>query len=278
MRECLELRIPEENAADYLPPGIGARLRSGLVRKVTVDTSDPLCAEICRLQRQFAAQGRFFFLGWSFHRHYSQIELAEAVLLSVFPSRTFEPAGEECGTVYDDSKACPECGSGAPQTGPLFLDGGSIPLGTDFACTIADELIVTSRVEAAFRDAGVTGVDFQPIFLKDSRAARSSAHLQMVVNGPFLTLDPATKLGDGPCGEEGYGRCSRGDLAGLNLLSQVAVRRDSLTSADVLATAQWVGVRRGLLRPRRLILFSQLAWQVAKRAHLRGLLVDVAHV
>jgi len=45
----------------------------------------------------------------------------------------------------------------------------------------------------------------------------------------------------------------RGDLAGLNLLSEVFIEKDSRGSEDIFSTRQFVGVRRGLLRPRPLI-------------------------
>ena len=274
MRETIELRVPEANAEEFLPPGMGMRL--GMVRKVSVDTSDPTYAEIGRLQLEFRARGKWFFHGWGFHRHYSMSELAQAELLCVRPGRTFEPPGELCGTVYDDSSGCPECGTGARQTTQLFLDGRRIPKGPDFACTIADENIVSSRAAAVLR--GLTGARLEPVRLSNEHGAVSTEYFQLEVTAPYSDLDPKTLVGEGPFERPDYGLCPRGDLAGLNLISEVYVRRKSLSDADVLATAQWVGVRRGLLRPRRLMLLSPKGFRAIQDAGLKGLVIEVAHV
>ena len=68
-----------------------------------------------------------------------------------------------------------------------------------------------------------------------------------------------------------------GDVVGLNLLSEVTVRRATLPEADVMETRQMIGVRRGLLRPRPLLLLSARAWRAVSAAGIRGLSVEVAH-
>src|SRR5688572_28342510 len=126
MRETIELRVREEAAAKHLPPGTG-RSRGYGVRRVVVDTSDPLFDKIGRLQRQYEAKDEYFFAGWDYQRRYTARELRDATLFYVWPKRVFEPAGEECGTQYDDSRACKKCGAGAPQVSDLLLDGRRIP-------------------------------------------------------------------------------------------------------------------------------------------------------
>ena len=274
MRELLELRIPEENAERVLPVGMGSRL--SIVRKVTVDTADPIYEEIGRLQREFRARGEWFFHGWKFHRQYTSGELADAELLYAYPGRTFEPAGEECGTDYVDEDSCPECGGGATQIGPLVLDGRHIPKSPDFAVTTAGEVLVSSKAVYAFRQAALRGAEFGSVLLANRQA--SPDYLQLHIAGPFVELDPITRFGDGPFDNAVRGRCSRGDLAGLNLLSDVSVRRASLTGADIAATRQMVGTRRGLLRPHRLMLLSPNAWRVVRDSGLKGLVVEVARV
>lgn len=276
MREFVELRVPEENAIEYLPPGIGKDL--GGVRKVVVDTSDPLFTEIGRLDRSFRARDKCFFYGWDYHRRYTQRELDEAKLLHVWPKRYFEPAGEQCGTTYEDAKACPECGAGAPQTSPLFLNGRRIPRKVDFAQTIAEEIVVSARVVELFREQGLIGARFDPVRLSNRRGAPSEEHFQLLVEGSPVDLDPATRAGRNPFDEDSYGRCSRGDVVGLNLLSEVSVKGQTLPEADVMKTRQMVGTRRGLLRPRPLLLLSPRAWRAIAAAELKGLGVEVAHV
>lgn len=275
MRECVEFRIREENAVENLPPGIGKNVGYG-VRKVVVDTSDPLFAEIGRLHRAFRAQGGYFFSGREYYRHYTRRELDQADLLHVWPKRVFEPAGEECGTTYDDAKACPECGAGAQQTSPLFLDGRRIPKNVDFARTIADETVVSRRVVEVFRE--LTGVEFEAVLLSNMGGMPSENHFQLKVVGQPVELDPATRAGEDPFDDDSYGRCPRGDVVGLNLLSEVTVKGETIPRLDVTATRQMVGARRGLLRPRPMLLLSPRAWRAIEDAKLKGLIVEVARV
>ena len=171
MRETIEFRVPVKSATEHLPAGLGTAL--GSVRKVELALDDPMVARIGSLQRQYNAEGKAFFHGWMIYRRYSRRELDEAQLLHVWPKKTFEPAGEECGTVYDDAEACdhvfaqtPEteicghwipssidaCGAGARQVTPLFLDGRRIPRNVDFARTIAGEIVVSARVVQVFQE------------------------------------------------------------------------------------------------------------------------------
>lgn len=289
MRETIELRIPEQNAERYLPDGVGVSLGreptavSGKgadfgVRKVTLAIDDPLLSQIGRLSWEFRARGEYFFLGWSYHRRYTTTELEAAELVSIYPGRTFEPAGEECGTRYDDSIACPDCGAGAPQMSPLSLDGRRIPKGPDFAVTIADEWVLSARAVDVFRDIKLRGARFAPIRLANRGGAESHDSFQLQISEPYVELDGATGVGSGPFDTDPDGRCPRGDLVGLNLLSEVSVKRGSLTAADIFSTKQMVGVRRGLLRPRRITLLSPRAWRAVRNAGLKGLIIEVAHV
>ena len=71
------------------------------------------------------------------------MEKASIFLLFIIP--LFEPAGEECGTKYDEAFACAQCSSGAKQVTDLFLDCRRIPKKKDAAVTFAGEIVV-SRV------------------------------------------------------------------------------------------------------------------------------------
>jgi hypothetical protein len=277
MRETIDFRIPEENAAQHLPAGVGQSI-GGTVRRVVVTTADPLFSEIGRLQSEFRGRGESFFLGRTCRRRYSRRELDAAELLHVRPASVFEPAGEECGTIYDGSGACPECGAGAVQVGPLFLDGRRIPRRADFARTIADEIVVSSRVVELFHDEELRGAEFEPIRLSNRGGTASQKHYQLKIMEAPVELHPATRAGEDPFDQGSYGRCTRGHVVGLNLLSEVVVKRESLGELDVMATKQRVGVRRGLLRPRQVLLISSRAWRAIEPAGLRGLTIEVAHV
>src|SRR5687768_6392598 len=139
MRESTEFRILEENARRYLKPDQGKNL-GGSVRALVVRVDDPLYEQIGSLERQFQKNGKSFHFGWQIRRQYSAAELqaAEAFHLGI---TAFEPAGEECGTVYDEATACSQCGAGRRQVSDLVLDLLKVPKTWDLASTIADEWI-----------------------------------------------------------------------------------------------------------------------------------------
>lgn len=297
MLEMIEFRVPIENAIAHLPAGIGVTI--GSIRKVELAIDDPLVERIGSLQSKYNAEDRAFFFGWTIHRRYTRRELQEARLLHVWPRRAFEPAGEECGTLYDDTEACNHvfvrtaetevgghkvrassdiCGAGARQLTSLLLDGRRIPRNVDFARTISGELVVSARVVQLFREHGLTGVEFDTIRLSDRGGEPSQEFYQLSVIGRTVELDSATRAGSDPFDESSYGRCPRGHVLGLNLLSEVMVKTETVSSADVMVTRPLTGVRRGLLRPRPLMLLSPRCWRAIDDAGMRGLIVEVAHL
>jgi hypothetical protein len=90
-------------------------------------------------------------------------ELAAAQLFPVDVTNRFEPAGEACGTVYDEMAACPICQAGAQQIGLLVLNPRRIKRRWDIGATIADELVFSRRAVDLLRAEGITGVDFAPV-------------------------------------------------------------------------------------------------------------------
>ncbi|NJL27455.1 MAG: hypothetical protein HC897_05940 [Thermoanaerobaculia bacterium] len=298
MRELLEIRVRTANAERYLPPSAGVDVGYGIL-KVVIPTDSELFEEVGRLSRAFRSEGDYFFSGWQYHRKYSRQELEDAELFYFWPKRTFEPEGEACGTIYDESSACkhvfsPEyesvicghrvkhgadtCSAGARQISPLFLRGRSIPRKVDIARTIAGEIVVSARAVAVFRETGLIGGSFDPVRFANRAGSPSQDHFQLTVCEPFIEIDPATRFGTKPFSDEGHGQCPFGHILGLNLLSEVTVTRASLTDADIMATKQLVGVRRGVLRPRPLLLMSPRAWRAIQAAKLKGFGFEVAYI
>lgn len=339
MIETIEIRVPESHAEKHLPDEVGTRL--GIVRKLELRPDDPLLKQVAQLDREFRSNGRAFFTAWIPHRKYSAGELGEAELLKASAKQVFEPAGEECGTDYEESTACPECGAGAKQTNELRLDLRKAPRNADFAETIAGERIVSQRLAECLIDSRLRGftlprvlhkaryeddpVELQEVptgreILREAELAgaphpswnfwvwvnraenrprldkamaeygaqkrakdqRVNAPIpvwyQLSVNSPAVELSPLTRAGEDPFDEHSTGRCSRGHVAGLNLLSEVTVTRVSLPEADVMETKQMIGARRGLLRPRPVLLLSSKAWKAIEAAKIKGFVVEVARI
>jgi hypothetical protein len=105
----------------------------------------------------------------------------------------FEPCGEECGTKYDESTACPKCGAGGIQKSTLTLDFRRLPKRADIAATIANERVVSQRLAQLMVDAGVSGFELRPVRHK-ARYDDDPADLAATSAGRAL-LEEAHRLG-----------------------------------------------------------------------------------
>ena len=76
------------------------------------------------IQRKY---GDSFLYGWHVIREYNDEELNNAQLFHIRIKKTFEPAGKECGTVYDESTACKICGVGRTQIGLYIFNNPLFP-------------------------------------------------------------------------------------------------------------------------------------------------------
>jgi hypothetical protein len=278
MNETIEFRISEEKAARHLPDDLGAPLRSGSsVRKVVLDPSDPWFAEIGRIDRSLRKKGRALFTAWIPHRRYAPGELRRSGLVRLWITAVFEPAGEECGTRYDESTACPSCGSGATQTTPLFLDGRRIPRGADLAETVAGEVIASSRLRGCWQRTRCRGARFTPVRLANKGGEASSDWYQLHLTSKPVELDARTRVGQDPF-HVGADACSRHDLVALNLISEASLVANTYAGTDVVRTRQFFGARRGLLRPQPLLLVSPRVWSAMERDKLKGFKAEAAHL
>jgi hypothetical protein len=279
MRETIELRIPESEASRQLPQELGTRLGDS-VRKVVLPLGDEWVGRIARIDKTYREKGRAFFVSWHIARRYSDKELLDAELLTLWPKATFEPPGELCGTEYDEATACPHCGAGARQTSELMLDLRRVPKGADLARTIADELVVSARLVEAMRAGGLTGAAFRPVRQAGTKGRRSESWFQLEVTSPPVELAAPTAVGNDPfdLDEEGAHRCPQGHVAGLNRLSEVHVARSSYSGSDLTCTRQLFGERRGVLRPRPCLLISPRLHALLKELKVGRLDFEVAHL
>jgi hypothetical protein len=292
MRETLELRIPEEKAGRVLSPteGIGLGKPVPWIRKVTIPLQDSRAAELNAVA-----------LGWQIRRTYTAKELAAAELLHLEITSTFEPAGEECGTVYDETSAChyredqtfpmtipgggagsiveQRCGAGRKQVSELRLNLRRVPKGKDLCRTIADEWLVSERLAVLLGDAGATGFELHPVHHL-SETAPSTSWYQLVIAEPRIRVVSPTVAGIRPFDLDVAGayRCPLGHVIGLNLLSELHVSRDDWTGNDLVCTREEVGVRRGLLVPAPLLLVSQRVRGLLGEQGVKGCRLEVAYL
>jgi len=280
MEEFCEFRIDEEFAPRLFSDSEGKRLGDS-IRKIELSRCDPRFGRVGVLQEQLRrTDGKPFFYGWILRYRYSKAELQDAALLRLKITSTFEPAGEEKGTKYDESTACRRCGAGAKQVGSLFIDMNRIPKSKDVSWTIAGEIIVSRRVAELFARHEITGAKLLPIRSNRSSSAESKDWFQLTIPKASAEIIPPTRVGIDPFDgdKKGECRCPLGDLIGLNLLSEVSIKSTSRGDKDILASRQFVGTRRGLLRPERIIFVSPKVGQLIESEKLKGVEIEVAHL
>lgn len=293
MKETLELRVNYNFAGLLFKPDEGRNVGTS-VKVVELTKDDPRYSQIPIISKQVKEKyDKGFFYGWQIKRKYSKAELEAALLLHMKIKPVFEPSGEECGTIYDESVACKICGANRKQIGVLRLKKNSIP-NKDIARTIAGEVIVSEKFAETFQRYGLRGISLEPIKLdKDT-----SNYYQLITSSPELELTKNTITGDNPFEStegssggvynfSGYNvviekevyKCPKGHTIGLNLLSEPYVLNSTLIREfDFFSTKQKTGVKRGLLRPEPIYLCSQAFRKAIEEEKLSGFEFEVAHL
>lgn len=279
MKEIVEFRVSYDFAHLLFNEGEGKNLGTS-VRIVKLEKDDPKFSRIPVIAKEVKKKhGRGFYFGWQIKRKYTKKELEGATLLQVKVKSNFEPAGEECGTEYNESTACEICGANRKQIGPLRLQKSSIPK-KDIARTIAGEVIVSGYFKKAFESSNLKGIKFEQVFSKDKPIdffQPIPVATELPTTGNTITgIDPfdLSETSDG----EVY-KCPNGHTIGLNLLSELFVKDlPQIVNFDFFATEQKIGVRRGLLRPEPLYLCSQEFRKMVLNEKLKGFEFEIAHI
>ncbi len=273
MREVIEFRISESDASQFLGT-VGRNL--GHVRNVRLPREDERVRLIGELDSEFHRRGSSFFTGWHISRHYTPEELQAAEIFHLSLRSVFEPCGEMCGTEYDESSACPHCGAGARQATELRLEPESIPR-RNLSISIAGEIVISSRLARAFQSHGITGASFLPV--RDSTGRVLDDLHQLIVTSAPVDIVPPTLVGIGPfdLDTKGQYRCPQGHVMGLNLISELWVKKESHDGSDLARTRQLIGARMGVLHPEpRLLLSPRLYW-LLRELKVGRLVAEVAH-
>jgi hypothetical protein len=240
--------------------------------------------------------GRAYY-DWDVFYKYTDEEVAEARLFRVRIKKTVEPCGEECGTIYDDGPSCPICGAGRVQKGPLILS--KLPsLGKVDVCkTIGGEIIVSKRFQKLVGKYSLQGMIFLPILVKGI----PSPHAMQLAVKDSVIISHETRFGidyfdsvNTPCSDErkinicGHEItmpkeiyvCPNQDLVGLNLLSELYINEESYLSQsfDLARTTQYVGVKRGMLRPEPLYVCTKEFYEMVKHEKIPGMDFEIAKI
>ncbi len=288
MKEIVEFRIQNKYADLLLDHDEGKRNSSNTV--IFISKEDFKYKKINELQKHIREKyGDYFFLYSNIKRHYNKRELEKALLFNVIVKSMFEPAGEECGTIYDESQACDICGANRKQDGSLILKSGSIPK-KDISRTISDEIVVSEKFVSAFKQRDLKGADFETIFLTKNKNKRAENYYQLRVTHE-IELSKETVAGINVfdfseyCDLKGVEvkkeiyKCPNEHTIGLNLLSEAYVLDSPLIkNYDLFFSKQKVGVRRGLLRPKSLLLCSRAFKNMVCEEKLTGFDFEIANI
>ncbi len=281
MHELIDFRLFEEYAAKFLLPSVGKKLGS-VTRQLVVSAGSDLYAKVEHADKEIKESGKGgVFGGWNITRKYTSKELAAAELFKLQITAYFEPEGTACGTDYDELAVCPHCGAGRRLLGDLILDLGKVPKGKDFAQTIArDEWIVSERLVMLLQTYGMTGATFEPVRSLMKRREGSPMWYRLNITSPAVEVAAPTRFGIDPFDDDPSGRyrCPEDHVVGLNILSELSIKRDSWDGVDIAMTRQTVGNRQGVLVPAPLIIVSPRLRQLLAENDIKGFKTEVAYL
>lgn len=301
MKEYIEFRISMEYAHLLFKDDEGVNL-GDTVKVIKLEKSDPRFPKIGELQKEALNRHDLFYSCFEYKRIYTKEEIENAKWFQMTPTRHFEPAGEECGTIYDESSACPICGAGAKQLSPLRLKRSSIPR-ADMAMTIAkgDEIVVSDRFVEMVRRNNLKGIEFDPVMGSGKQPRQLNyyqirpMHYMDFSNKTIFGRNPFDLSGEVPSCTIEYIRqdgtkyrrfypkeiykCPNGDNVGLSILSEAYMKSDPiLDSLDFFASKQTKGGRGGLIRQYHLLFCSSRMMRLIKENNLKGFKFEVAHI
>jgi hypothetical protein len=288
MKEIYKFRIDKDVASLLFKPEECRNVAAHLVECKLLSTDDRF-DKIWSFNKSYRlAEGVSFFNWWHGERRYSQAEFdqAEFFRCKFMPRCYFEPAGEDCGTIYDESTACPYCGVGAKQISPLRLQINSIPKSVDCAVTIAEvEHLFSNRLLAALNDSKITGLRSQKIEALSKKRANPLSVIQweqVFSEGPLVQLSPQTITGNQPqdYDEKNEYRCTCGHWCGLKVLSELHINRNDLPKSDFAMTFCHFGRRRGkgIIRQSPAIIVSQRFKKVFDAGGFKGLQFEIVRI
>jgi hypothetical protein len=292
MKEVFEFWV-RPSVYRLLPKGTRARF-NGSVYILRVSSGDPLFEALGELDRQARQRDKSGFLYWRVIRKYDKQELNEAALFAFQYSFRFEPVGEECGTVYDETEACKECGVGRKLVGLLKLRRSSIPK-TDIAKTIAGEVVVSERLVKAFTEHDLKGVSFDPVCFSTAgdrvwyhpHVLQTLELSDKIIAGdsPFDLSNETIEAQEAEIGgftfqmERMVKRCPKGHTVGLGLISEVLVRPSpAIMRYDLFQSRQMIGAKQGYLQPEPVWLCSPAFRAMVIEENLKGFSFEIARV
>lgn len=281
MKTVIEIRLSEKWASDEIGDSLGERMgepnQPSYVRRVVLEVGDPRLDELknCLARTNYHPAVLL-------DREYTVSELSSAELFHFITTECFhhDACGEDYGTIYNDSNACPKCGAGRVQLSPLRLDLSLVRERVDVVRTIAiDELIVSQRFLDLLGKSHLTGYSATEVEHVGKRKPKSRWYQLTVTGCAGETVNP-THFGINYFEEDSSGRyaCPEHKLSGLHLLSEAFVSRKTLERVDIALTANRIGMRSGVVMPAPIVLVSPRFFRFMITNEIRGCKLEVGHI
>ncbi len=206
---------------------------------VTLDETDPRMGELLRLVEPYqhkALSGR--------HDLYTEEELQAAPLLYMWMTIEHDVLGGQVfgETTYDLSNACSNCGTGARQTSPLYIDAKDIKKikGRAVAATTYQDLFVKEKMIVRLHDAGITDFATQDVYSRRKDGGTTKLpRTQIIPNHTMPPMHPLTNLDP----QYVCKVCQRGGFFSMSREPfRIYYRRQDLANiADFNRTWEWFG-------------------------------------
>lgn len=277
MVEKIELRVsplsPEVlGDTDFEDLGLGTW-------RIVVKRDDPFLERIARadsLSRLTLGKP----LAWTVFstRTYSKAELDRAPCLRVMFKSFSQEGGEFNGTEYDLTNACPRCGVGRSQLGPLRVSTKKFSKRADLVHLAGGELVCSARLVELIVKSDLTGASFGPVVSPAPRGRQITDWYQLFVTGDSLNVSSPSVVGHNPiCLESGTDPQCAEHLLGIKLVSELYVEQPIAPLMDFAVTRQSFGVRLGMWIPERVFVVSPRARTVIASCRPRGFRYEVCH-
>lgn len=290
MKKYVYFRI-NDMFIDVVQKNIPSAFRNNNNTILVLPTNDMQIQLIYKLNKQLDDN---LYYDWDLFYEYTDEELTNADLFRVKYPITIDSCGEEGGTRYDYSTACPICGAGRQQMGDLHLSSKlSLKKNTIYK-TIGGEIIVPYTFCNMAKEQNLHGMDFLPVWMGDCKSTdffQLTTTYRLEVSSKtrfgidFFDTDNISSMSGKTFNiggqiiyfpKEIY-VCPNRDLVGLRLLSELFVipNKTSSTQVDYMKTAQYIGVKRGFLNPEPLYICSKKAYNALKKMNLKGIVFEI---
>lgn len=221
-----------------------------------------------------------FFSSW-IEREYTKVEINNAKLLQIVPTKHLMVCGEESGTKYDYSNCCQKCNAGRVMLGSFKIKKSRAPKTGDWIHTFGGETLVSQNLYKNAEEYGINGVFFE---------STNVYTLFKPIIKEMLDISNNIKMNDDPLSPplrkdfwntlaREYYRCPQCGTFFSTIQSEASVlNSNSLEKNDIFMSRQVFGVSRGYLYYEPLYFCSQKFRRMVETEKLKGIKFEVAHI